>query len=117
MLLGIESLILAIVVHDISFSSNSPNLVERFKSKLSSTFPVKPFGQLKSFAGWTIDIADFVIKVDKRSFARKHLQEHRIENANTVHKTLPVGADITYKKEDEELLDIIQHSSYRSIIG
>ena len=40
-----------------------------------------------------------------------------MESANAVHTPLPVNADITYKKEDEEQLSSSQHSSYRSIIG
>ena len=57
---------LAIVVDDIAFSFNSPNLMERFKSMLSAAFSVKMFGQLNPFVGWIINIADSHIKVDQR---------------------------------------------------
>ena len=51
LLQGGEFLMLAIVVDDIAFSSNSPFLMQKLKSKLSATFSVKHFGQLKSFVG------------------------------------------------------------------
>ena len=40
-----------------------------------------------------------------------------MESANAVHALLPVSADITYRRENEEQLSSSQHSSYRSIIG
>ena len=117
LLQGGEFLMLAIVVDDIAFSSTSPNLMERVKSKLSATFSVKIFGQLKSFVGRNVNITDSYIKVDQRSYARKLLQEHGMESANAVHTPLPVTADVTYKKEDEEQLSSSQRTSYRYIIG
>ena len=39
-----------------------------------------------------------------------------MESASSVHAPLPVSADITYRRENEEQLSSSQHS-YRSIIG
>ena len=108
---------LAIVVDDIALSSNSPRLMKEFKTRLSATFSVKLFGQLKSFVGWTINITGSHIKVDQRSYARQLLQEHGMDQANAVYTPLPQNADITPKREDESILPRDQHSLYRSIIG
>ena len=116
LLQGGEFLILAVVVEDIAFSSNSPHLMQKFKSKLYATFSVKLFVPHTSFVGWTINITDNFIKIDQRSYGRKLFQEHGIESANSVHTPLPLSSDITYKRENEEQLSSSQHSSYRSII-
>lgn len=88
-----------------------------FKPKLSDTFSVKLFGQIKPFVGWTTNITDFSIKAGKRSYAHKLLQARGMENSNAVQTPLPVSADITYRKKKEEQLSSSQHSSYRSVIG
>jgi len=108
---------LAIVVDDIAFSSNSPRLMNKFKAALSATFSVKLFGQLKSFVGWSINISHEFIKVDQRSYAKALLEEHEMASANGVHTLLPNNADLTPKREDENMLSTEQHSRYRSIIG
>ena len=106
---------LAVAVDNIAFSSNLSHLMQKFKSKLSATFSVKLFGQLKSSVRWPINITDYFIKVDQRNHFRKLLQEHVMKSALVVQKPLPVSADITYRKEYEEHLSSSQHYSYRSI--
>ena len=63
--------------------------MEKFKSKLSSTFSVKLLGQIEAFFGRNINITNRFIELQKGICARKHLQEYVIESANSVRTQFP----------------------------
>lgn len=48
---GEAFIIIAIVVDDLVFASNSQPFLNLIKSKLSATFDIKLFGKLKTFIG------------------------------------------------------------------
>lgn len=49
---GKEFMIIVVVVDDMQLISNSPQLMETLKKKLSSKFDIKIFETLKTFIGW-----------------------------------------------------------------
>lgn len=65
MFLRIDSkfILVSIVVDDMVFESNSLDLLNSFKEKITQTFDVKLFGELKKFIGWEIRRGPFGISI------------------------------------------------------
>lgn len=103
--------IVVVVVDDMKFVSNSPSLMNHLKKKLSSTFDVKLFRQLKSFIGWEIRQSDDRIEVSQEHYARKILLRCGMSFCNSVWTPLPTEADVLPAREDEPLLSPALHST------
>lgn len=114
---GTEFVIIVVVVDDMKFVSNSTSLMDNLKRRLSSTFDVKLFGQLKMFIGWEISHHTEGIKVTQTRYAKEVLATCGLEKCNAVWSPLPTEADLTYAHEDENVLPPNEHSEYRSVIG
>lgn len=104
--LGKEFIIIVVVVDDMSFISNSTQLMELLKSRMKSAFVVKLFGKLQTFIGWEIDIHDSCITATQSEYVRDMLEKCRMSTLNAV-----------WAFEYDELLNNSEHSEYRSIIG
>jgi len=114
---GPSFVIMAIVVDDIAFASNSRELLEDFKVKLAAQFDIKLFGKLSSFIGWKVEQGPSGIKISQGAYARNLLDRHGMSHANVVHTPLPEDADFLPAYDGEPTLDHEGHSEYRSIIG
>lgn len=114
---GNEFIIVAIVVDDLAFSSNSPRFKKLLKLHLTASFDVKLFGSLTSFVGWNIIQRENGIKIDLRGYVEAMFKEHNMHTANAVRKPLPKDADVTFSNHIEPVLDNNSHRKYRSIIG
>ena len=114
---GPHFVILLVVVDDMKFVSNSPSLMSTLKQKLSATFDVKLFGQLRTFIGWEIQYLPGGIKVTQSRYAKDLLSRCGMESCNAVWSPLPTNADLTSANENDMLLTPVAHSEYRSVIG
>jgi len=96
-----EFILMAIVVDDIAFASNSSSMAETLKKNLCASFDVKLCGTLSSFVGWNITVGNNGIKVDQSGYAKSILEEYGMQEANAVRVPLPRNADVTPAREDE----------------
>lgn len=112
-----EFIIIAIVVDDLAFASNSPSLLQHLKNSLVVHFDVKLFGQLSCFVGWNISKSTEGISIDQRGYIKTMFKEYGIERANGVATPFPRDADVTSAHSDYETLNNKEHKLYRSIIG
>ena len=85
---------IAIVVDDLAFSSNSPVLLHEFKSKLSATVDVRLFGKITNFIGWNISYSIKGIRTDQRGYAKQILKEFGMKRASGLSTPLPKTADV-----------------------
>lgn len=79
---GNEFIILVIIVDDMTFASNSQNLIDHFKQRMSEVFDVKFFGCLKSFLGWEFHQTNDGIKVTQLRYVEQLLEKHGLLQAN-----------------------------------
>ena len=114
---GGQFIIIALVVDDMAFATNSRDLLEQLKSKLSAKFDVKFFGSLSSFIGWNVTYTQQGIKVDQKEYARTLLRTCGLEKCNTVRSPLPIDANLLPTSLQEHLLSKRDHQTYRSIVG
>lgn len=77
------------MLYDIAFGSNSPDLMKEFKYKISATFDVKFYGELKSFMRWTITWSPSTLYVAQRSYDEKFLHHFGMIAWNSVLTELP----------------------------
>lgn len=110
-------IIVAIVVDDISFASNSHSLMTWFKEKLSAQFDIRLFGSLSYFIGWEVSRKPKCIRATQTRYAKSLLAANDLDQANSVWTPLPLNADVMPAYENEDLLSPAQHSQYRSSIG
>lgn len=82
---GSDFLILSIVVDELSFASNSTNLMHRLKTRLRAEFNVKLFGKLTSFVGWNISRRDDDIKINQLGYVKHMLQDFGLDKAKRSH--------------------------------
>ena len=116
---GNSIIILAIMVEDMCFASNDPDLPEDFRRKLRSTFEVKLFRPLKHFIRWSVARDCNGIFVHQKPHMLKLLEKYGMKKANTVQTPLPYNApeSILPAYEHEGLLTGKEHQTYRSIVG
>ena len=81
---GNEFVIIAIVVDEIEFASNSTHLMPCFKEKLSAKLNFKLLGTLSSFIGWQLSKGHDHIKVNQMRYAESLFLTHRLDQANSV---------------------------------
>lgn len=114
---GHSFLILALCVDDMAFASNCRTLVNSLKDHLTSTFKVKLLGSLQSFIGWTLSRTKAGIYLSQTPYLQKVLSTLNLGHVTPVRTPLPVNADVTNRRENEQLLSPSDHTRYRSIIG
>lgn len=114
---GSKYMMLIVVVDDMAFASNDGGMMTEFKQKLRETFKVKLLGQLKSFIGWEITRTASGITICQQKYILKILELQNMENVKPVSTPLPLNADITSRKSDEQPLSKPDHERYRSLIG
>jgi len=112
-----EFVILAVVVDDMMFCSNSYQLLEVLKSKIGAKFDVKLLGVLRAFIGWEIVRRNRHICVTQYYYARELLERHGLDQCNAVLTPFPLDADIGPAHDKEHILQAQQHSLYRAIVG
>lgn len=110
-------IILCIVVDDIAFASNSPELMKQFKDNMSTTFDVKFYGELKSFIRWTITKSPTAIYVTQSSYAERLLKLFGMFDCNSVLTPLPNNVDLSPRHIHEQPLSSPAHHTYRAIVG
>ena len=61
-----EYIMLAVVMNDLAFASNSTRLLNTLKENLRASLKVKLFGKLSSFTACNISITSTDIEIDQR---------------------------------------------------
>ena len=113
---GNSFIILAIVVDDLCFASNDPDLHEDVKRKLRSAFDGNLFETQKHFITWSVARDCNGIFVHYKPCMLKQLEKNGMEKAKTVRTPLPWNArkSILPAYEHETLLTCKELQSYRS---
>lgn len=106
---GTAFIIIAFVVFDLAFSSNSPQLLSHLKRSSVDNFDVKLFGQLTSFVGWNIVKSNEGYTIDQRRYVRSMIKEYRMEKANGVATSLHRDPDVISSYDNEVLLNTMEH--------
>lgn len=114
---GSSFVLLVIVVDDLAFSSNSPELLADFKDRLSATFDVKFFGELKSFIGWDIQQGPDGLSVCQGRYIDELLKNHGMDACNATLTPMSTEVDLRPATESEDALRRIDHRLYRKHIG
>ena len=114
---GIEFVIMAIVVDDMIFISNSANLLDYLKKKLSSTFDVKLFGRPDHFIGWELHHDDRGITISQQRYVLDLLEKHNLHNANGVFTPLPTDGNFSLRAPNDVPLPPRRHSRFRAAVG
>ncbi len=98
-----EFVIIAIVVDDSAFASDSPKLLDHLKNHLAANFDVKLFGALKSFIGWNIIRGVDGITINQTGYARSILSDNDMKKCNGVNNPLPKNAYLLPAHENEKV--------------
>ncbi len=114
---GTGFVIVAIVVDDLAFASNSNQLLQKLKTHLSTNYDMKIFGKLTSFIRWKISQKLDGIVVNQEGCSESMLKNYGMESANYVTTPLPKDADLSPARENEELFNTAEHKKYSSLTG
>lgn len=113
-----QFIIIAIVVDDMAFSSNSRTMLKQLYNKLHLEFNITLFGDLQSFLGWTITATPVGIKIDQGTYVRSLLKSYGMHNSNPAQTPLPSAkTSLMPIRDDEEPLSPKEHTMYRAIVG
>eukprot|EP00171_Calliarthron_tuberculosum_P002740 IDg2740t1 len=113
-----QFIIIAIVVDDMVFSSNSRTMLNDLYNKLKIELSITLFGQLHSFLGWTITETPVSIKIDQGTYVHSLLKSYGMQKSNPVQAPLPFSKTALMPiRDDEEPLNAREHAMYRAIVG
>ena len=80
---------LAVVVNDLAFASNSTCLTNTLKENFTASLKVKLLGKSASFIGWNIEITSTEIKIDQRGYAKSLIREYALEKSSATIMPTP----------------------------
>ncbi|VVT56889.1 uncharacterized protein SAPINGB_P005376 [Magnusiomyces paraingens] len=110
---GSTMVIIALYVDDLLISGNSPEVIAKTKSSLSSMFKMKDLGPVEQFLGMRVKQSPYHITVDVSRYIFDVLEEFGMQNCSSVKTPLPTR-DLSDFSESDSATDA---SMYRSIIG
>ncbi|VVT58424.1 uncharacterized protein SAPINGB_P006201 [Magnusiomyces paraingens] len=110
---GSTMVIIALYVDDLLISGNSPEVIAKTKSSLSSMFKMKDLGPVEQFLGMRVKQSPYHITVDVSRYIFDMLEEFGMQNCSSVKTPLPTR-DLSDFSESDSATDA---SMYRSIIG
>lgn len=108
--------VVGVYVDDLVVCGKILNQVISFKENLSSFFPIKDLGELKTIIGWRIvrDRKNRTLKISQSHYLRDKVQSYGLNDARTHNSPLNGYDGILPAKDDEQLAD---ESAYASAIG
>lgn len=92
------------VVDDLAFASNCSFLLAEFMEKLSKSFYVKCFGELKTFIGWEIDQRPNRFRISQHRYVGELLSKYGMEHCNATFTPMSTEGYIRPASEAEAIL-------------
>lgn len=106
-------LIVSIYVDDLIYTSNSEELLIKFKKSMKETFDMNDLGKMRFFLGIEVVQFDKGIFIHQRKYALEILQKFNMENCNAVKNPMVPGQQLT-RDEGGELAD---ETEYKRLVG
>lgn len=110
-------IIVCVVVDDIAFASNNPEMMKQFKENMGASFNVKFYGELRSFIRWSITRTPSAYYISQRTYCERLLLRFGMQNCNPAQTPLPHNVDLSPRQIRETPLNPEAHHTFRAIVG
>jgi len=106
-------LIISLYVDDLIYTSNSGELLKRFKASMENEFAMTDLGQMKYFLGVEVIQDDHGIFISQKKYAEDILKKFGMEECNAVRNPMVPGNKLT-KDGDRTSID---PTSFKQLVG
>ena len=111
------TLVIVLYVDDLCIAGQTREIVDDFKSAITSRFKMKDLGQMHHCLGLRFRFDGHGgVSIDQERHILDMLQRFGMDSANPVSTPLPPGTELVAPM-DSELLDKAMHRRYREIVG
>ncbi|KAL0401556.1 UNVERIFIED_CONTAM: Retrovirus-related Pol polyprotein from transposon TNT 1-94 [Sesamum latifolium] len=98
-----DILLVCLYVDDLIFTSNNPNLFEKFKKKMSLEFDMTDLGLMSYYLGLEVKQSEKGIFLSQAGYAKEVLKKFNIFDCNPVNTPMETGLKLSKFGEEEKV--------------